>query len=98
VPAGASGLLSYRDETHVELRSGTELQIDSDPARGGEKSKAFALVAGTLSAEVVAQPDEQPLVVRTPMPRRWCATTRPDHARPLVITALFGRGAIFLLD
>lgn len=66
VPEGASGMLTYRDETRIELASRTEVRLDSDPARGGENSKSFELLAGTLAAEVASQPSEQPLVVRTP--------------------------------
>jgi len=66
VPTGAAGTLSYRDETRIDLTAGAEVRVDSDPARGGEKSKSLELVAGTLAAEVAVQPAGQPLVVRTP--------------------------------
>lgn len=87
VPVGASGTLSYRDETHVELGSGTEMRLESDPARGGEKSKAFDLLAGSFAAEVSSQPGGQPLVVRTPHAvavvrgTRFTLVTKDDRTR-----------------
>lgn len=87
VPEGASGTLSYRDETRIELAARTEVRVDSDPARGGERSKAFELVAGTFAAEVAEQPSEQPLVVRTPHAvvvvrgTRFTLTAQDDRTR-----------------
>jgi len=66
VPTGAAGTLSYRDETRIDLIAGTEVRVDTDPARGGENSKSLELLAGSLAAEVAPQPSGQPLVVRTP--------------------------------
>lgn len=66
VGKNATGTLTYRDQTRIQLSEASEVRVDSDPARGGEQSKSLELLAGTLAAVVEAQPEDQPLIVKTP--------------------------------
>lgn len=62
----ASTQLAYDDSTKIDLSGGTELRLKPVTERGGGGSKSLELIAGTLTAEVSAQPEDQPLVVKTP--------------------------------
>ncbi len=64
-PEGSSEL-AYEDSTRVSLAGGTELRLEARTELAGQKSKTLELIAGTLTAEVSAQPAEQPMVVKTP--------------------------------
>lgn len=61
-----SGELAYEDATRLSLEGGTELRLEARTELAGENSKTLELIAGTLTAEVSPQPEEQPLVVKTP--------------------------------